>query len=562
METCTPFLFSALAFILLLPVTVQVHTDDDCPYCETVTGHFNQKYCVPAEHSDNSNLRSEAQPIPEPPPRLMDQYAKYKADNRTAIQKYSDSYREYNDDYWYQMGKMVLPLAGGAYIFGMMPVINIATLSLTRMYVMTQTVAAIFNTGNDIGNGLANYINPVDPRITMPISGQASREALGHVAGGLFMGTTDLAFDLFYHQHVPDLSKMTVHDARSRFLKSVAVTGKLNKAAVAQMKSQLMRSYPGLGEEEAEALAEGAINIGLITLLSVSTRAGIIKSDLSRSFVSDDDIIDEIAGSMSKAIFDEAKRHIHQGKPLASEAAREGAKQLRKAMDSALPDVHLTTEQKLKRYGKEEMPRAASVTAAYQSFEAAKKACKVALKRMDIGTSGERETTCLGIISIASMGVSYLSLREKDWIQPGFLRVYVENLGEAGGLGITQISMELAGLFAEYMLPGQPFIRDTARLAAGGWVFSTFYGFNVRNPSGDYINNARSGAALIVILEGTEILMSHSVPFIVTTRQWASDYLIPEALRSFQYNHLNKCFQTPQAGMSTDVYNFNNDCYE
>ena len=459
--------------------------------------------------------------------------------------EYNQIYRELNADPWFMITKKVVPFCVSCAMFGVVPTINLATLSLLPMYMITQTVVSIFNAGQDIGDAYESHYRDRTGTTT-----DVSPGGSGHLAGGLTIGVIDLTLDMYFNQNIPNIEKLSFTETFARFSKSIAITGKLNKALVAYVRDYLVATHQ-VEPVHADALAEAGAATMLSALLSLTTYSGISNSHYSDSFVSREQIL-QVAKVTSEQ--------------LTIELRQDALRQLK-------AELKMSGSQQFGRYAREEIPRASTVTAAYSTFEAVKKVCKSSMKTMGVGTDdAERERLCLGISSITTMGASWLTLYSESWLKPGFVRVYFENLSEAGGLGMTELAMNLAGIFSEKNFPEEPVIRDIFKMSAGVSSFSVFYAANLANPAGSFINNARSGAHLMVVLEGTEISMSHAGPILFVSNEilmdvirqlpYETDLNLKNDLDTGRYSIpiLDHCMVMSRTGMTTESYALNQGC--
>ena len=396
---------------------------------------------------------------------------------------YNQYYEDINSDPWFVAAKKVAPFCVICAMFGVVSTVNLATLGLIPMYVISQAVGSIFNAGQDIGDAYAGMYGNQTGTAT-----DASMQGLGHLAGGVTMGAIDLTLDMYFNTRIPNLERISYTETFSRFSKSVAITGQLNKALVAYLKDYLMTHHQ-IDEIQADAMAESASVSALSFVLSLATMTGIANSQYSSRFV-DQKQLQLFAEATSSKLAQEVEKRMLQG-------------------------LTMTKGQQFGRYLREEIPRASAVTAAYSTFSAVQKVCQSVLKEMNIGINDkDREFLCLQFSIITSEGASVLALSSEKWLQPGYLKVYFENLAEASGLGMAQMFMDLAGAYSEYYFPKQPLVRDASVMAAGTFAFSVPYGCNLALPTDSFFNNVRNGAHLMVVMEGTEVAMSHAVPIL------------------------------------------------
>ncbi|AMO56653.1 hypothetical protein GZ77_03385 [Endozoicomonas montiporae] len=559
------------------PVLFECIDQDEMPDANIV--RFEHNYNVNQSEVDVKALKSSTS---KKQLSKLDQY----------LATYNENYYYYNNQAWLQYSKKVLPLGVSWFVGGFFNTLNLLSLKQLEMLALSHTVSTIFNAGQDVSDVYTelfrttdtstdpeNWASPRETFATVPLdynqqinlnnseaspapqpinTGTSTDQDLwlnsqGKIASSLTMMAIDLTLEGYLNHNIPDSKALTMSETASKFIKSVAVTSTLTKVMAGLAQNKFIKA--GFKEDTSEVMAKGGAASGLMAALSIGAITGLTSMDISNS------ISEELS---------EAKR-------------------LKLVADDIAADyITMSTSQKYNRYFREQLPRAATVSAAYIFVDALVSTCKLGVNRLELEetiSKDRQEQLCMAMVTAMSLTSTWLMLNQDNWLGEGFLSVFVENIAEAGGMGMSSAAMKFAGSLSD-----DPLTRDTLKMSAGILTFSAFYSRNLITPDGAFHINARNGAHLDIVIEGTGVLMSHAIPLAILSKDLAADLAseyTTEALYSASKSvdlFLNRdskqfhdeyekassrykipihtgCFITPAIGATTESYQMNEHCH-
>ena len=253
---------------------------------------------------------------------------------------------------------------------------------------------------------------------------------------------------------------LNMNDRYSIGFKSIGVTSPLSDA-IKQKQSKLLREHLGMLPDKADALSTTLTASYYIGTVVIGAKTGLFRAGyLDSAGLRDGDIVDGLT--------------------------------------------------KLTAYSRDKIAQAATISAAYKVQTATTELCVLNFDTLFPTvhyTRKEKEHFCTGassaIVSIsAAIGIQLST--------PGTFRaVLFSNLAEAGGLFLTEYGIQWGRGFSKH-----PLLSDAGGMAAGGTITVTTANANahLQIASGPFVTNFVHGSALIMIYEGTNVVISHSYP--------------------------------------------------
>ena len=508
------------------------------------SGILSFKYTHDGRHEYQDNYNSTAIPTPPEQPELG-----------YYLDKYNANYDYYNNQAWFHYLKKVIPLGVSFHLYGLFQTVSLLSLNQLEMLAVSSTIGSAFNLGEDASLEFTRFneksaltaIGTSTSPVTRP-------NARGRLAGGLSMLAVDMTLEAFFNHNTPNIETLTFSETVSAFSKSVAITGQLTKSLISQIEKSCIDA--GYRPDDCELLSQGSAAAFLGALISAGAVSGLTSMKIT----------DGIRAGKLKSVTDKV--------------AADYVKELKQA-NYAYPEMD--ANQKTLRYTREQIPRASTVTAAYVTKGLAVSACKKLVSELDMGENAMqyRDPLCLAIVSSISLTAAWLGLNSDKWVTGGFSGVFIDNVHESDGMHMTDAVKIAAESYAD-----SPMVKDLLKMGAGTLSFSVFYAANRALPNSAVAMNARNGAHLSLILDGTQIVMSHSIPFALVAPELAYD-IAYQTLYSLSYpSHmlsdkdnkqlnlqsdldngnykvpiLNRCMVTNTVGTTTESYQTNHNCY-
>ncbi|MET4694578.1 hypothetical protein [Endozoicomonas lisbonensis] len=508
------------------------------------SGILSFKYTYDGRHKYQDNYKTPAIPTPPEQPEL-----------NYYLDKYNANYDYYNNQVWFHYLKKVVPFGFSFHLYGLFQTVSLLSLNQLEMLAVSSTIGAAFNLGEDASLEFSRlYGTSPSTAIGTSTSPVTQPNARGRLAGGLTMMAVDMGLETFLNHKIPDIEALTFSETLSKFTKSVAITGQLTKSLINLTEKKCLDV--GYEQDSCEAFAQGSAAATLGALISLGALTGLTSKKVT----------DGIKAAQLKSVTDKV--------------ATTYLEELKKA-DYKYPEM--TASQKASRYAREQIPHAATVTTAYTTKGLLVSTCKKLVKELDLGENAMkyRDPLCLAVVSSISLTAAWLGLNSDKWVTGDFSGVFIDNIHESDGMHLTDAAKIAAESYVE-----SPMAKDLLKMGAGTLSFSVFYAINRALPNNPVAMNARNGAHLSLILDGTQIVMSHSIPFAIIAPELAYD-IAYQTLYSLSYpSHvlsdkdnkqlnlqsdldngnykipiLNRCIMTNAVGQTTESYQMNHNCY-
>lgn len=356
-----------------------------------------------------------------------------------------------------------------------------------------QAIAATFQLGDSVSNGFEHLAS---------ISGMKNHtRTFGRTAGAGTMALLDVYVTSNLIDKVPDITSYPLPDTFATFAKSVAITGNLSKAMISFLEKKYLEM--GYTKYQSKSIAE-------------SITAGTFMTATS--------------SGVAAKLFDKLYTAKNELKVL-------------------------TFSQKFARSFHELYPHALSVTTAYTVYPAMISTC-MALAEQYFPENSEMKNEVVCQTSVAAIVSSGFWLLADSNAVASFTKVFMENMAEAAGVGMTELIVRLGKGHIENKL-----VDDAVGIGLGTSFASGMMYLNYLHPNSDLLTNLHHGSLLVVLLELTDsVIVNSAATFLFATTNlmvsdigqgtgaafvnlidWAAGQIIPsDPEQNYQYAPLNK----------------------